>query len=78
MTNLACTRQGFPLVIIPSGNSAVDNITMGTNLFLLLKASSDTKSYNISIRTVSRLSHCHCVYAWVCPVCNVIFVQCIY
>ena len=34
MTNLACTRQGFPLVIIPSGNSAVDNITMGTNLFL--------------------------------------------
>ena len=37
-TNLACTRQGFPLVIIPSGNSAVDNITMGTNLFLLFKA----------------------------------------
>ena len=34
MTNLACTRHGFPLVIIPSGNSAVDNITMGTNLLL--------------------------------------------
>ena len=37
MTNLACTRQGFPLVIIPSGNSTVDNITMGTNRFLLCK-----------------------------------------
>ena len=34
MTNLACTRHGFPLVIIPSGKSAVDNITMGTNLLL--------------------------------------------
>ena len=37
MTNLACTRQGFPLVIIPSGNSTVDNITIGTNRFLSSK-----------------------------------------